>query len=563
MTTSRLLPSLACLAGLLIFPCPAQEPPPERAIAVRPKATIPPEPRIALVIGNGAYREAPLANPVNDARAIGAALRRCGFGVTVLENATREQMGTALRDFGHRIAGGGVGLFYFAGHGMQVKGRNYLVPVNADVASEDEVAYNALDAEAVLAKMESAKNRLNIVILDACRNNPFGRSFRSGTAGLAQMDAPAGSYIAFATAPGKTASDGKEGNGLYTAHLLQALAMPGLKVEDTFKRVRAAVLQGSAGQQVPWESSSITGDFYFLPTGNEGSPTTQGHSAQAIELGFWNSIKDSRSPEDFEAYLKRYPDGAFADLARNRLKPPPVDPPQASGPVRPVPGGGRDRISNPTGAQPKGYLGVSIQELTEETRKQFKAGPQPGLLVVEVIKGSPAERMGMLAGDVIQSLRGIPVSNSQQFRELVGSLRPGGTVALGLLRNGVPRVMPFSPGVAPAPPSTPEPVVPPRPANRLRLTLEQPTPELLRRFGLPPGAEGLLVMGLDPAVTVRDMLPIGTLIQAVGTRALQSLEDREAFLPYAGAPMPLTVIRPGKDQPQGIMLHTAHGLVQP
>jgi len=223
------------------------------------------EARIALVIGNGAYRDAPLKNPANDARAVAEVLRGCGFQVTELENATREQMFQALRDFGGRIMGGGVGLFYFAGHGMQVKGKNYLVPVGADIANEDEVAYNTLDADAVLAKMETARNRLNLLILDACRNNPFGRSFRSGSQGLAQMDAPAGSYIAFATAPGRTAADGSGSHGLYTQHLLANLKAPGLKVEDVFKRVRNAVMDDSKSQQVPWESSSLRGDFYFVP----------------------------------------------------------------------------------------------------------------------------------------------------------------------------------------------------------------------------------------------------------------------------------------------------------
>jgi uncharacterized caspase-like protein/TPR repeat protein len=223
------------------------------------------EARVALVIGNGAYKDAPLKNPVNDARAVGAALQQCGFQVTELENANREQMVQALRDFGGRIMGGGVGLFYYAGHGMQVRGKNYLVPVDADIATEDEVAYNTLDADAVLAKMDSAKNRLNLVILDACRNNPFGHSFRSAQQGLAQMDAPAGSYVAFATAPGRTAADGAGVNGLYTQHLLTNLRTPGLRVEDVFKRVRASVMQETKGQQVPWENSSIVGDFYFVP----------------------------------------------------------------------------------------------------------------------------------------------------------------------------------------------------------------------------------------------------------------------------------------------------------
>jgi len=251
------------------------------------------EARTALIIGNGAYPTAPLKNPVRDARAMAEALSKCGFRVTLLEDATRARMVAALRDFGQAIQGGGVGLLYYAGHGMQVKGRNYLVPVDADLASEDEVPYNTLDADAVLAKMESARNRLNILILDACRNNPFARSFRSSAQGLAQMDAPAGSYIAFATAPGRTAADGTGSHGLYTQHLLDQLARPGIKVEDVFKRVRASVMRDSQAQQVPWESSSITGDFYFMPgTAPAAIPPVGSAGSSALQSGLDPILRD-------------------------------------------------------------------------------------------------------------------------------------------------------------------------------------------------------------------------------------------------------------------------------
>ena len=146
-----------------------------------------------------------------------------------------------------------------------MKGRNFLVPVDAQIQREDEVAYNSVDAGQVLDKMEAANNRLNIVILDACRNNPFARSFRSGSNGLAQMDAPVGTPIAFATAPGSVASDGEGQNGLYTQHLLQSMRKPGVKIEDVFKNVRASVRRDSQGKQIPWESTSLEGDFVFVP----------------------------------------------------------------------------------------------------------------------------------------------------------------------------------------------------------------------------------------------------------------------------------------------------------
>ena len=307
---------LACLT------LAGQAPGAGRALQVMPAGrTTQGEARVALVIGNGAYASSPLKNPVHDARAMAAALQKCGFTVIALENASYQRMREGLREFGSRIAQGGVGLFYFAGHGMQVKGRNYLIPVEADIAGEDEVAGAALDVDAVLAKLETARNRLNILILDACRNNPFGRSFRGGASGLAPLDAPAGTYIAFATAPGRTAADGTRNNGLYTEQLLSAMGAPGVKLEDTFKRVLTGVRRGSNDQQVPWTSSSVEGDFYFVPgvaAPAQGPSTPASHSTDQ-ELALWSSIKETGTQDEFQAYLDRFPDGIFAKAAANRI----------------------------------------------------------------------------------------------------------------------------------------------------------------------------------------------------------------------------------------------------
>ena len=195
--------------------------------------------RIALVVGNAAYKTSPLRNPVNDARALSLALSQLGFEVQLEENVSQQGFMTALRNFGNRLRETqGVGLFYYAGHGMQIKGGNYLIPVDAAIEAEDEVRYFSIDAGQVLDKMEQAGNRLNIVILDACRDNPFARSFRSKQSGLAQMDAPSGMLIAFATSPGSVAFDGDGNNGVYTKHLLRNLTLPGLPIELVLKRVR-------------------------------------------------------------------------------------------------------------------------------------------------------------------------------------------------------------------------------------------------------------------------------------------------------------------------------------
>ncbi len=234
--------------------------------------------RVALVVGNSAYSTSPLRNPVNDARAMGAALADAGFEVILREDQEQNEMKRAIREFGERLGNGGVGLFYYAGHGMQVEGRNYLIPLNAVINSEPEVEYEAVDVGFVLAQMESARSRLNIVILDACRDNPFARSFRSTARGLASIDAPVGTLIAYSTAPGSVASDGDGDHGLFTEELMRNLQVPGLKIEEVFKRVRVGVQERTAGRQVPWESSSLTGDFYFDLTVSEAGDPPQPNS---------------------------------------------------------------------------------------------------------------------------------------------------------------------------------------------------------------------------------------------------------------------------------------------
>ncbi|MEI7612376.1 MAG: caspase family protein [Betaproteobacteria bacterium] len=228
-----------------------------------PLADLPSPRRVALVIGNSAYQQAPLRNPANDARDIAATLKRLGFDVILRTNADLPTMERAVDEFYASLKRGGTGLFYFAGHGMQVGGINYLVPVGARLQSESDVRYQTMDAGKVLGKMEDAGNGLNLVILDACRNNPFARSFRSASQGLAKMDAPTGSLIAYATAPGSVAADGEGRNGVYTTHLLKNLATPKLSVEEMFKRVRLGVVGETQKAQVPWEASSLTGNFSF------------------------------------------------------------------------------------------------------------------------------------------------------------------------------------------------------------------------------------------------------------------------------------------------------------
>jgi hypothetical protein len=223
-----------------------------------------PEQRIALVIGNSSYSSGPLKNPVNDATDMAAMLKKLGFTVTLKRNASLQEMDVAIEAFGNRLKRGGVGLFYYAGHGVQVNGVNYLLPVGAKINKEADVKYQAVDANKILDEMATANNGLNIVMLDACRDNPFARSFRNAARGLAIVSsAPSGTFISYSTSPGNVARDGDGRNSPYTAALLKYIQAPGLTISDVFINVRTKVKKETG--QVPWELSSLEGQFYFMP----------------------------------------------------------------------------------------------------------------------------------------------------------------------------------------------------------------------------------------------------------------------------------------------------------
>lgn len=224
------------------------------------------EARLALVVGNSDYATGPLKNPVNDAQEMASALKDAHFQVILLNNATKREMDQALRQFGDLLAiRKGVGLFYFSGHGMQIDGENYLIPIDATLERRDEVKYQTIYADQVLAKMTDAGSSVNIIILDACRTNPYRAFSRSPALGLAQIAAAKGTLIAYATAPNTVASDGNGQNSPYTKHLVQAIRKPGMPVELTFKSVIQRVEQETAGHQIPWYQSSLAGYFTFIP----------------------------------------------------------------------------------------------------------------------------------------------------------------------------------------------------------------------------------------------------------------------------------------------------------
>jgi len=220
----------------------------------------------ALVIGNSQYKNAPLRNPANDARGMAEELRRAGFEVNVGLELSRAEMraaiGAHVESLGKTKA---VGVFYFAGHGAQLAWRNYLIPVDGDIVNIQELRERAVDVNSLIEGIKRAGNPMNLIILDACRDNPFGSVVRLDQKGLSQLDAPAGTMLAYATAPGNTAIDGTGEHGLYTEHLLRQIRVPEAKVEDVFKRVRLNVRRQSKGLQIPWESTSLEQDFWFVP----------------------------------------------------------------------------------------------------------------------------------------------------------------------------------------------------------------------------------------------------------------------------------------------------------
>ncbi len=277
--------------------------------------------RLALVIGNGAYRDSPLANPINDARAMADLIGQAGFAVSALQDAGRNDMIAAIQRFGDAVRRPETRqvIFYYAGHGAQLDWRNYLLPVDAEVNSAEDIKQRCIDLGQLLGEFGEARGKTFIVILDACRNNPFGRTFRPQQPGLSQFDAPAGSLLAYATAPGQVASDGAGKNGLYTENLLREFAQRGTRLEDALKRVRLNVRLASQGLQIPWETTSLESDVYLF--GNGGRKLSAAELEQLIEadLAAWNAIKTSEKSDDWVNYLRNFPNGRFAEIAQVRL----------------------------------------------------------------------------------------------------------------------------------------------------------------------------------------------------------------------------------------------------
>lgn len=335
-------------------------------------------PRSGLVIGNSKYPDSPLTNPANDAAAISKELNLLGFNTSLLMDASLKNLKSAIQKYTDQLnKEKSIGLFYYAGHGVQLGWRNYLVPVDAEIDRVDDIPKQTYELNVMLAALTKAQNPMNIIILDACRDNPFGKKLPVEQKGLSQFDAPPNSVLCYATAPGNVASDGSGTNGLFTENLLREMRNPTAKIEDVMKRVRLNVRLASKGQQIPWESTSLENDFYFNAKGVDPqfieaqvketlanlkqapvkvakapipAPPSPAVSQIAVEaqpilsaptiavadltkkaseeekerrfkeeLALWERAAIDPSPKLVEEYIQKYPDGSFSQLAQVRL----------------------------------------------------------------------------------------------------------------------------------------------------------------------------------------------------------------------------------------------------
>ncbi len=286
------------------------------------------ESRVALVIGNSAYRNVSrLDNPSNDATLMAETLRGLGFslvGGAAQLDLDESAMRRKVQDFGAMSRGADVALVYYAGHGVQVRGSNYLVPIDANPTKEADVDFQMLDVNLVLRQMESAGTRLNLVILDACRNNPFGgRGLRDTASGLAQMRAPEGTLISFATQPGNVAQDGTDGHSPYTRALAGTITRPGLDIFRTFNEVGLEVKRTTAGAQQPWVSSSpVAGDFYFAgaPSGAAAGTSVPAPPPLDAAERAWAVTQGSTSIAVLEDFVRQFGATPYGSMARARIE---------------------------------------------------------------------------------------------------------------------------------------------------------------------------------------------------------------------------------------------------
>ena len=352
------------------------------------------ERRVALVIGNSAYAHTPpLPNPRNDAEALAEVLGGLGFEVVEGLDLDRASTTRLLRAYADRLKGASVALFFYAGHGLQVDGINYLVPVDARLEEENDLPFEAVELSLVLRLMQR-QVPTSLVFVDACRNNPLAQNLSRSMGksrsvavgkGLARVSSGVGMLIAYATQPDAVAADGAGRHSPFTGALLKHIAAPGLEVRQVLSRVRERVVRESGGRQVPWDNSSLTGDFYFAAQQPEAAqPAAAPAAGQArapaavdpalFDLTFWNSVEDSQDPADFQAYLQEFPGGRFAGLARNRIRTLTPGPTAAAQPQAAQPQAAQPQASQPQAAQPAAQARAPDSQVAKTTPADLPFG---------------------------------------------------------------------------------------------------------------------------------------------------------------------------------------------
>ena len=380
-------------------------------LALLPGALFAQENRLALIIGNSNYEDTPLNNPINDANDMAEALENLGFTVILRTDADRREMGRAIRDFGRQLKQDrGVGLFYYAGHGMQIDNRNYLIPVGTPLEEEDEVPYESVDVGSVLAKMESAGNALNLIILDACRNNPFPGRFRSGSRGLARVQAPIGSLVVYATAPGAVADDGEGRNGVFTGALLEQLREGGQSLTQTIRRTRAAVVEATNGRQVPWESSSLLKDYFFTEQPNDAVAYESQSDTQAKAPAAPGTDElDTLAPSAVETQPERLAQNTGSNDTREPL---------------PEPQDGSDATDADNDDQPIEPLALVDTTINDQERAPATQTEKPAPIVESKTANTPAERSNE-TGTATLTVNVEPADARVRIMNIVDKYTPG------------------------------------------------------------------------------------------------------------------------------------------
>ena len=384
--------------------------------------------RIALVIGNSNYPSAPLRNPRNDANTMASTLAGLGFEVKTLLDQRRVDMLREVRGFSERLkTEKTVGLLYFAGHGMQARGKNFVIPVDADIRTEDEIEEQGIDLQFIVDRMGSAGSSSLILILDACRNNPFVAKGLRNASGLAAIDGPPGTLVAFSAAPGKVAFDGEGDNSPYTKRVAEALSTPGIPVEEVFKRVRVGVLKDTSDKQVPWENTALTRDFYFKPV-EPGSAKVASVLAPLEEDRYWAEIKESRSIYDFLAYSRKFPSTEKVNLLLERINE-----------ILKFGGYPSIRLTElPIFIGTELYAGFEFRHLTKYTAEYYGLPTPKGYLVSDIYKNSVSDRAGLKPGDIVLKVNNVEyphVTSQRQLRDLSANLRPGEYVVAVVWRD--------------------------------------------------------------------------------------------------------------------------------